>query len=95
MLAYNLREVEHEKWIFSLVQTNIAKALFFPDGNSTFGPEKCFAFGLANFQHEDISRIKVSSHYVALTLQSSIEKYKMSRVRLFLTSKSNTFAMSL
>ena len=75
--------------------TNNAKAIFFPDDNSTFVPEKCFAFGLANFQHEDISSIKVCSDYVALTPKRSIEKYKMSRVRLFLTSKSNTFAMSL
>ena len=38
---------------------DIAKAMFFPDSESTFGPEQCMAFGQANFQHEDISRIKV------------------------------------
>ena len=73
---------------------NIAKAMFFPDNKSIFGPEQCMTFGLANFQHEDISRIKVCGVYLAFTLQRYIEKCKMSRVRLYLTSKSNTFGMS-
>ena len=72
----------------------IAKAMFFSDNKSTFGPEQCMTFGLANFQHEDISRIKVCAVYLAFTLQRYIEKCKMSRVRLYLTSKSNTFDMS-
>ena len=73
---------------------DIAKAMFFSDNKSTFGPEQCMTFGLANFQHEDISRIKVCGVYLAFTLQRYLEKCKMSRVRLYLTSKSNTFDMS-
>ena len=38
----------------------IAKTIFFTDGNSNFGPEQLITFGLANFQHEDISTTKVS-----------------------------------
>ena len=39
---------------------DIAKTIFFNDGNSNFGPEQLMTFGLANFQHEDISTITVS-----------------------------------
>lgn len=66
---------------------DIAKAIFFSDGQSTFGPEEKMTFGLANFQHEDVSKVKVSGMYLSFTLQQYIEKYKMSRVRLYLTSK--------
>ena len=31
---------------------DIAKTIFFTDGNSNFGPEQLMVFGLANFQHE-------------------------------------------
>jgi len=67
----------------------IAKTIFFNDGNSNFGPEQLMTFGLANFQHEDISTIKVSGVHLAFTLQRYVEKCKMSRVRLYLTSKIN------
>lgn len=68
---------------------DIAKTIFFNDGNSNFGPEQLMTFGLANFQHEDISTIKVSGVHLAFTLQRYVEKCKMSRVRLYLTSKIN------
>lgn len=48
---------------------DIAKAIFFSDGQSTFGPEKKMTFGLANFQHEDVSKVKVSGMYLSFTLQ--------------------------
>ena len=47
-------------------------------------------FGLANFQHEDVSSLKVSGVSLAFTLQRYVEKCKMTRVRLYLTSKINT-----
>ena len=68
---------------------DIAKTIFFTDGNSNFGPEQLMTFGLANFQQEDISTIKVSGVHLAFTLQRYVEKCKMSRVRLYLTSKMN------
>lgn len=69
---------------------NIAKDIFFSDGQSTFGSHQDMIFGLANFQHEDISKVKVSGVNLPFTLQRYIEKCKMSRVRLYLTSKVNT-----
>lgn len=62
----------------------IAKSIFFTDGNSYFGPEQLMTFGLANFQHEDISTIKFSGIHLAFTLQRCVEKCKMPRVRLVL-----------
>ena len=68
---------------------DIAKTIFFTDGNSNFGPQQLMVFGLANFQHDDISTINVSGVDLAFTLQRYVEKCKMSRVRLYLTSKVN------
>lgn len=48
---------------------NIAKAMFFSDGQSTFGPEEKMTFGLANFQHEDVSKVKLSGMNLSFTLQ--------------------------
>ena len=62
---------------------DIAKTIFFTDGNSNFRTEQLMTFGLANFQHEDISTIKASDVHLAFTLQRYVEKCKMSRVRLF------------
>ena len=67
----------------------IAKTIFFTDGNSNFGHEQLMTFGLVNFQHEDISTIKISGVHLEFTLQRYVEKCKMSRVRLYLTSKIN------
>ena len=54
---------------------------------SIFGSEQSMVFGLANFQHENIAIIKVGGVDLPFTLQRCIEKSKMSRVRLYLTSK--------
>ena len=64
-----------------------AKKLLFSDGMSTFGPEKHMTFGLANFQHEDVSALKVSGVTLPCTLYRYIDKTKMARVRLYLTSR--------
>lgn len=66
---------------------DIAKTVFFNDGHSMFGSEQSMVFGLANFQRENISIIKVGGVDLPFTLQRYIEKSKMSRVRLYLTSK--------
>jgi len=68
---------------------DIAKGIFFSNGQSIFGPEEKMTFGLANFQQEDISKVKVSGMCLSFTLQRYIENCKMSRVRLYLTSKVN------
>ena len=48
---------------------NIAKDIFVSDGQSTFGSHQDMIFGLGNFHHEDISKVKVSGVNLPFTPQ--------------------------
>lgn len=62
-----------------------AKALFFPDGMSNQGRAENMHFDLANFKGDAVSCPMNDDK--PFTLQSYIEKHKMTHVRLYLTSK--------
>ena len=63
------------------------KSLFFPRGDSTFGPEYEMEFGVANFQHQDLTTLDVDGLRLPFTLQRYIEQTKFARIRIYLTSK--------
>ena len=63
------------------------KSLFFPSGDSTFGPEHAMEFGIANFQQQDLATINVDGLCLPFTLQRYIEMTKFARIRIYLTSK--------
>ena len=66
---------------------NIGKDLFFPDGCSSYGPSYKMSFGIANYQEKDVTEVKVDGVQLPFTLQRYIQESKLSRVRLYLTSK--------
>ena len=71
----------------------ICKALFFPDGNSTFGPAKMMEFGLANYKQESLTDVLVDGVKLPFTLQRYATETKMSRICLYLTSKVKSLGM--
>ena len=69
-----------------------AKALFFPDGISPQGSAEDMQFDLANFKGDVISCPMNDGE--PFTLQSYIEKHKLTHVRLYLTSKDDSIQSS-
>lgn len=62
----------------------VAKECFFPSGKSTFGTEDSMYFSLANFHKEEIDSSSTSSPF---TLDWYLQSTKLTRLKLFLTSK--------
>ena len=70
---------------------SIGKELFLPDGKCCYGNEVDMSFGIANYQHEDLSEINNKGITQAFTLEKYLESSKLTRIRLYLTSKINTY----
>lgn len=66
---------------------NLGKTLFFQDGSSGYGSSDNMSFGIANYQQKDLTEISVDGVQLPFTLQRYIEQSKLTRVRLYLTSK--------
>lgn len=64
---------------------DIAKDLFFPDGNTTFGPLADMEVGLANFKCEIIPEF--NDELERFTLQKYIDEFKATRIRLYVQTK--------
>lgn len=62
----------------------VAKECFFPSGKSTFGTEDSMHFSLANFHKEEIDTSSTPSPF---TLDWYLQSTKLTRLKLFLTSK--------
>lgn len=68
----------------------IGRKLFFKDGQSIYGPESEMLFGLANFKQESISDVNKGG--VHFTVQGYIDRFKLSRIRMYLTSRNKNLA---
>lgn len=68
----------------------IGRRLFFKDGQSIYGPESEMLFGPANFKQESISDVNEGD--VHFTVQGYIDRFKLSRVKMYLTSRNKKSA---
>ena len=62
----------------------IARNLFFSDGNCIFGPMEQLRFDLLTFNKESISTIRVDDKDVPFTVQAYIDHFKLSKIKLYL-----------
>ena len=66
----------------------MAKELFFPAGRSTVGNMNDMEFNLANFKQEELSEtVELGGREVNFTLGNYIEKYKLTRIRIYLQTR--------
>ena len=62
----------------------MARNLFFSDGNCIFGPMEQLRFDLLTFNKESIATIRVDDKDVPFTVQAYIDHFRLSKIKLYL-----------